>query len=59
MNRHFETSKKDKKSHGFGLKIINKIIKKYNGNFEYSYDIDSHIFNISIILKIQKFLISV
>lgn len=57
-NKYFETSKKDKKSHGFGLKIINKIIKKYNGNFEYSYDIDLHVFNISIILKTQKFLIS-
>lgn len=54
-NGNLETSKKDKKRHGFGLKSINKITKKYDGNFEYSYDIESHIFNISIILKTQNY----
>lgn len=47
----FETSKTDKQSHGFGLKSILKIVKKYNGNFEYAYDANAHKFKASIILK--------
>ena len=27
----FETSKKDKEKHGYGMKIINSIVNKYNG----------------------------
>jgi sensor histidine kinase regulating citrate/malate metabolism len=27
----FKTTKADKENHGYGLKIINGIIKKYNG----------------------------
>ena len=30
-----KTSKNDKKNHGFGLKHVKEIVKKYDGNFNY------------------------
>lgn len=38
------TSKTDKKLHGFGLKSVEKILKKYHGGFEWRYDEDRHVF---------------
>lgn len=38
------TSKTDKKLHGFGLKSVEKILKKYQGGFEWRYDEDRHVF---------------
>lgn len=35
-NPSLETTKKDKKSHGHGLKIVKEIVKKYNGTISYS-----------------------
>ncbi|MGN0160313.1 MAG: sensor histidine kinase [Lachnospiraceae bacterium] len=32
------TKKKDKKTHGYGLKSINRIVKKYNGTIQQYYD---------------------
>ena len=31
VNKNFKTNKKDKKFHGYGLKIIKDITKRYNG----------------------------
>ncbi len=43
------TTKKDKAIHGFGLKSINEIVKKYNGNCTYSQSDDN--FEVLIIMK--------
>lgn len=37
--------------HGFGLKSIARIVEKYNGNSEYYYTDDTHIFHSIIILQ--------
>lgn len=34
LNGTLETTKKDKKNHGFGTGIIKKILKKYDGYME-------------------------
>lgn len=34
VNRLFRTSKKNEAGHGYGLKIINSIVKKYNGEIK-------------------------
>ena len=49
--KSFITSKKDKSYHGFGLKSINKIAKKYQGNAEFRYDEMSKSFISSVLLK--------
>ena len=38
------TSKTDKKLHGFGLKSVEKILKKYQGGFEWYYDENHQVF---------------
>lgn len=35
-NPHLKTTKSDKKSHGNGLKIVNKLLTKYNGTISFS-----------------------
>lgn len=47
------TGKADKKSHGFGLKSIQKIVKKYQGNMQMYYD-DTSTFHTIITLKIPE-----
>lgn len=42
--RNLVTSKTDKKLHGFGLKSVEKILKKYQGGFEWRYDEDRQVF---------------
>ena len=44
----FETTKKDKKSHGYGIKIIEKTLEKYNGDLNIK--IDNGIFKVIILL---------
>lgn len=50
----FSTTKKDKTCHGFGIKSIKKIAKKYQGNAEFYYDDKNKIFYSSILLKYIK-----
>ena len=48
----FLTTKSDKKHHGFGIKSINKIAQKYEGNAEFNYIKTDNIFVSSVLLKI-------
>ncbi len=45
------THKPDKSKHGFGIKSIRKIVKKYNGNMEMYYKDDSSTFHVIITLE--------
>lgn len=47
----FFTSKEDKNRHGFGIKIINKITKKYQGNAKFIYSDTTKSFISLIVLK--------
>ena len=44
-----KTTKSDKENHGYGLKIIQAICKKYNGHFELNYQ--NHNFIVSIMIE--------
>lgn len=37
INKNLETSKKDKTSHGIGLKNVKNVIKKYDGELSINY----------------------
>jgi len=46
-----ESTKSDKSKHGLGLKSTEKIIKKYNGHLNLSYDEEGKIFHTSIFMN--------
>lgn len=46
-----KTSKKDKSSHGYGIKIISKYAKKNNAEYEWHYDNEAKKFNSTLIFK--------
>ena len=48
------TTKNDKQSHGFGIKSVERVIKKYNGILDWSYDEDSARFEITIVFPLNK-----
>lgn len=48
------TGKADKKRHGFGIKSIQKIIKKYQGNMQMYYNDDASTFHTIITLKLPE-----
>lgn len=48
--RKFQSTKKDKKNHGLGVKIINNIVERYDGCVEYFYK--DNIFTIKILMKL-------
>lgn len=43
---HLVSSKADQKLHGFGLKSVSKTLKKYQGDFEWDYNSEEHIFSV-------------
>lgn len=49
--RELKTTKKNKKSHGLGIKSVMKILKKYKGDLEWEYDSEKKQFITTIILK--------
>lgn len=49
QNNTLLTSKKDSTFHGYGIKSIKKIVKKYNGNYEWDYDINEKEFTTTVI----------
>lgn len=49
----FSTTKTDKNCHGFGIKCIRKIAKKYHGNAEFQFNKSEKIFTTSVLLKIK------
>lgn len=50
----YATAKMDKSRHGYGLKIIDKIAKKYCGNSLFKHDSDNNEFLSSIVLKYNE-----
>ena len=46
-----KTSKKDKSTHGYGIKIISKYAKKNNAEYEWHYDSETKKFNSTLIFK--------
>ncbi len=48
---HLISSKEDKIVHGFGLKSIARALKKYNGDFEWIYDLPSQTFTVTVMLS--------
>lgn len=45
-NGKWQTTKKDKKIHGYGLKSVEEIVKKYDG--EIAYQIEEKVFNVHL-----------
>lgn len=45
--------KKDKASHGFGIKIIKNCLKKYKGSFNYDYNKDTNLFTVIIVINLS------
>ena len=52
-NNHIDTSKNDKKLHGIGMKSIKRVIKKYDGNLNMSYDEKTKLFSIIATIQIK------
>lgn len=52
IGNNIETSKTDKKKHGFGLRNIKKALKNYDG--DYSINIDEDFFCLYIIIPLKK-----
>lgn len=48
---NYETSKKNKEYHGYGIKNINKIAQKYNGTATFEFDKENHIFISTVIFE--------
>ena len=48
------TSKKDKELHGFGTESIKRVLKKYDGIFDWSYDSNCKIFETTIAIPITN-----
>lgn len=52
QHQSFNTRKPDKQQHGIGLKSVQRIVKKYNGELEF--DWEEHSFSIEITLFIES-----
>ena len=50
-HNRLNTTKPDKHKHGFGIKSIRKIVKKYHGNMQMYYNDDTLTFHTIITLK--------
>lgn len=46
-----ETSKEDKKNHGFGVKNIKRVVREYGG--EVSFNVVDDMFSVSILIPIE------
>lgn len=44
------STKSDVSLHGFGLKSVAKTISKYQGDFEWSYDAEKHVFTVTVMI---------
>ncbi len=45
------STKEDQTIHGFGLKSVARTLKKYNGDFEWTYDLPSRTFTVTVMLS--------
>lgn len=50
VGENLVTSKPNQALHGFGLKSVKRTIKKYEGDFEWIYDKQNHLFTVTIML---------
>ena len=50
-NATLETSKEDKKKHGFGVKNIKRVVREYGG--EVSFNVVDDMFSVSILIPIE------
>ena len=48
------TNKRNKKDHGLGLKIIERITQTYEGNMDYSIEEDKFILKVTVLNRTQK-----
>ena len=46
-----ETSKEDKKNHGFGAKNIKRVVREYGG--EVSFNVVDDMFSVSVLIPIE------
>lgn len=46
-----ETTKSNKRLHGFGLKSVRKTVKKYNGDVAFDYDFENKIFIVTVMIE--------
>ena len=44
------STKNDINLHGFGLKSVAKTVRKYQGDFEWSYDAEKHVFTVTVMI---------
>jgi len=49
-----ESSKTDKRLHGFGLKSVAKILRKYNGDYAWDYNALNSEFIVTAMLSLSK-----
>lgn len=47
---HLVTSKENKSAHGFGLKSVRKTLRKYNGDYEWTYDANRCMFVVTAMI---------
>lgn len=50
----FVTHKQDTEKHGFGMKSIERVLKKYNGTMETNYDASAQMFHTIIFMSVQN-----
>lgn len=48
------TTKENKLTHGYGIKSIERIVREYNGNINFSFDKDTMKFTSTVVLKIKQ-----
>lgn len=53
INKNYETTKKNKDFHGYGLKIIKNITHKYDGSYHFHFNKEYHVFETVILLPIS------
>lgn len=51
VKNRISTTKPDKRYHGYGMKIIERIVRNYNGELKNYYTEDNHTFHTIITLK--------
>lgn len=54
-NGRLRTRKADKDSHGIGMLSIKKALSAYDGEMKWSYDSDNKLFNVSILINLEKY----
>ncbi len=52
--KDLSSTKKNKKLHGYGMKSVAKTLKKYDGDYEWEYDNESHNFITTIMISAEK-----